>query len=103
MRDDHTPSNRSGFTTDRRTLLKGMAVGVAGIGAAPLLAACTGASKSKAASSTSKSATLGSSGSDALPKNAIAAMVSAFKAASGDTVTTNTKAHNDFQNQINTY
>ena len=30
-------------------------------------------------------------------------MVTAFKAASGDTVTINTKAHNDFQNQINTY
>jgi multiple sugar transport system substrate-binding protein len=99
---NHRPSV-PGLVTNRRTMLKGIAAGVAGIGAVPLLSACTGASSSKTGSSTSKSTTLGSSASDAVPKNAIAAMVAAFKASSGDSVTINTKAHNDFQNQINTY
>ncbi len=64
-----------GLVTNRRTMLKGIAAGVAGIGAVPLLSACTGASSSKTESSSSKSTTLGSSASDAVPKNGIAAMV----------------------------
>jgi multiple sugar transport system substrate-binding protein len=103
MLEEPTLPETSGFTTDRRTVLKGIAAGAAGVAALPWLAACTGTSSSKSASTTSKSTTLGSSASDAVPKAAIAGMVDAFKAASGDSVTINTKAHNDFQNQINTY
>jgi multiple sugar transport system substrate-binding protein len=103
MVENPTLPTASGFAPDRRTILKGIAAGVAGIGAVPLLSACTGASSSKSGSTTSKSTTLGSSASDSVPKAAIAGMVAAFKAASGDSVAINTKAHNDFQNQINTY
>jgi multiple sugar transport system substrate-binding protein len=103
MVENPTLSTAAGFAADRRTILKGIAAGVAGIGAVPLLSACTGASSSKSGSTTSKSTTLGSSASDSVPKAAIAGMVTAFKAASGDSVAINTKAHNDFQNQINTY
>jgi len=83
-------------------MLKGAAVGVAGIAGLPLLAACTGASSGGGGGS-SKSTSLGSSASDDVPKRAIAAMVTAFQKKSGDKVTINTKSHNDFQNQINSY
>ncbi|SDJ11946.1 carbohydrate ABC transporter substrate-binding protein, CUT1 family [Frankineae bacterium MT45] len=95
--------NLAGFNPGRRTFLKGMAAGIAGIGAIPLLDACTGGSSGSSGSSASKTTTLGSSASDDVPKKAIAGMVSAFEASSGDKVTINTKAHNDFQNQINSY
>ncbi len=102
----------------RRTVLKGLAGGAAGIAAFPLLAACSGSSsKSKATASagtaaattsSSKAAggaktSLGSSASDPVPKKGIAAMVAGFQAESGDTVSINTKAHQDFQNQISSY
>jgi multiple sugar transport system substrate-binding protein len=38
-----------------------------------------------------------------VPKKAIAALVKAFEKKSGDTVSINTKSHNDFQEAINTY
>jgi multiple sugar transport system substrate-binding protein len=95
-------ATESGFS--RRTVLKGMGVGAAGIAAAPLLAACTGGSKpSSGGNSTTKSTTMGSSASDDVPKRAIAAMVTAFQAKTGDTVKINTVPHNDFQNNINSY
>ena len=86
----------------RRTVLKGLAGGVLGAGTLPfLLAACTGGSSGSSGSS--KTATLGSSASDPVPKTGIAAMVTAFEAKSKDKITINTKAHNDFQEQINSY
>jgi multiple sugar transport system substrate-binding protein len=98
------PTNTEATTFARRTVLKGMAAGVAGVAAVPVLAACTGGSKSGGGgNSSSKSTTLGSSASDPVPKKAIAGMVSAFEAKSGDKVTINTKAHNDFQEQISSY
>jgi multiple sugar transport system substrate-binding protein len=98
-----TPATPAGYRPGRRTILKGIVAGAAGISAVPLLSACTGASKSGKTATASKATSLGSSASDAVPKAAIAGMVEAFKAASGDTVVINTKAHNDFQNQINSY
>ncbi|MES2093017.1 MAG: ABC transporter substrate-binding protein [Actinomycetota bacterium] len=83
---------------NRRALLSG-AVGVAAISA---LAACS-TGGSKPASSGSKTTTFGSSASDDVPKRAYAAMIAAFQKKSGDKVTINTVAHNDFQNNINTY
>ena len=91
----------SSGTPSRRTVLKAFAAGTLGAGTLPaLLAACTGGSSGGGGS---KSATLGSSASDPVPKQGIAAMVSAFEKKSGDSITIHTKAHNDFQNQINTY
>jgi multiple sugar transport system substrate-binding protein len=98
------PNNTEATTFARRTVLKGMAAGVAGVAAVPVLAACTGGSKSGGGgNSSSKSTTLGSSASDPVPKKAIAGLVSAFEAKSGDKVTINTKSHNDFQEQISSY
>ncbi len=84
----------------RRSILKGFAVGAAGVGAAPLLAACTGKS---GGGSSSKSATVGSNYSDAVPKKAFAAMTSGFQTKSGDKVKINTVDHNSFQENINNY
>jgi multiple sugar transport system substrate-binding protein len=102
---DTTPTAQNGTTFSRRTVLKGMATGVAGVAAFPVLAACTGGSKKSGGggSSGSKSTTLGSSASDPVPKKAIAGMVQAFQTKSGDKVKINTKAHNDFQEQISSY
>ncbi|UQX87827.1 ABC transporter substrate-binding protein [Jatrophihabitans telluris] len=99
-------SSASGFS--RRTVLKGLGVGAGAIAAAPVLAACTGGSKPSAGGSasvntTSKSTSLGSSGSDDVPKRAIQAMIDAFQTKTGDKVSINTVAHNDFQNKISTY
>lgn len=90
---------------ERRTLLKGLAVSALALGGGSVLSACTGAKQPTpgASASVSKTTTLGSSGSDAAPKKAIAAMVSAFQTKSGDTVKINTVPHNDFQNNINSY
>ena len=82
----------------RRAVLTG-AVSAATIS---MLAACS-TGGSTPASSGSKTTTFGSGSSDDVPKRAYAAVVAAFQTASGDKVTTNTVAHNDFQNNINTY
>ena len=106
----------------RRTVLKGLASGAAGIAAFPLLAACSSGSKAKSATTTSGNAaattagssatgatksggstTFGSNASDAVPKAAYAAVVKAFQKTSGDTIKTNTVEHNAFQNKINNY
>ncbi len=87
----------------RRTVLKGLAGAAMAIGGGSLLSACTGAAAPSGGASASKTATLGSSGSDDVPKRAIAAMVKAFQTKSGDTITINTVPHNDFQNNINSY
>jgi multiple sugar transport system substrate-binding protein len=75
--------------------------GALSAGTIAMLAACTPGGGSTAAAS--KTLTFGSSASDAVPKKAWAAVVAAFQTKSGDTVTTNTVTHNDFQNNINTY
>jgi multiple sugar transport system substrate-binding protein len=91
----------------RRSVLKGIGVSVAGVASVPILAACTGGSSSSSgggsSKSASKSATLGSSASDDVPKRGIAAMINAFQTKSGDKISINTVAHNDFQNRINAY
>ena len=90
----------------RRTLLKGAAAGVAGIGAVPLLAACTGASSGGGSSSgdgKGGTASFGSSASDPKPKAGIAAMVDGYQKESGSKISINTVSHNDFQENINNY
>ncbi|MFJ3230690.1 ABC transporter substrate-binding protein [Streptomyces sp. NPDC086787] len=83
----------------RRSLLRGAggAAVLAGAGI-PLLSACGGG-----ASSDPKTVTLGSNASDAVPKKALADVYAAFKKQSGLTVDVNTKDHNTFQEQINSY
>ncbi|MBT1004190.1 ABC transporter substrate-binding protein [Paenarthrobacter sp. DKR-5] len=88
---------------DRRTLLRTLGLGAAGIAAAPWLSACTGGSGPSGGGSSSKSLTFGSSASDEVPKNAYKAVTDAFTKKTGDTVTTNVVPHNDFQNKINSY
>jgi multiple sugar transport system substrate-binding protein len=119
------PTENSGTGPDRRAVLKGLGVGAAGVAAVPFLAACgksatksggTSSSAAGTAAGTSagsssaaggggggKSTTLGSNASDPVPKKALAAMISAYQAKSGNKVTVNTVAHNDFQEKINNY
>ena len=90
-------SRATGGTVTRRALVSG----AVGLGALAALAACTGTGGAPATAS--KTLTFGSGSSDDVPKRAYAAVVDAFMKKSGDKVTTNTVAHNDFQNNINTY
>jgi multiple sugar transport system substrate-binding protein len=83
----------------RRGLLKGVG-GAALLGAGiPLLSACG----SSGSSSDPKTVSLGSNASDAVPKKAFAEIYAAFKKQSGIAVDVNTKDHNTFQEQINSY
>jgi multiple sugar transport system substrate-binding protein len=94
-----SPSGLSVPGPSRRTLLRGIG-GAAALGASiPLLSACAGSS----AASDPKTLTLGSNASDAVPKKAFADIYAAFKKQSGITVDVNTKDHNTFQEQINSY
>jgi multiple sugar transport system substrate-binding protein len=88
---------------NRRSVLRAGAFGVTGVALAPLLAACTGTSKDSAAGGGSKTATVGSNYSDATPKAAFGSVIDAWQKKSGNTARINTVAHNDFQNNINSY
>ncbi|MGV9242122.1 ABC transporter substrate-binding protein [Streptomyces sp. NPDC003710] len=96
----HTPSGPSLPSPNRRSLLRGIggAAVLAGAGI-PLLSACGGS----AGSGDPKTVTLGSNASDAVPKKAFAEIYTAYKKKSGITVDVNTKDHNTFQEQINSY
>ncbi|MDC0773086.1 ABC transporter substrate-binding protein [Streptomyces sp. HD] len=83
----------------RRTLLRGVGGAVALGAGIPLLSACGGSS----AASDPKTVSLGSNASDAVPKKAFAEIYAAFRKQSGITVDVNTKDHNTFQEQINSY
>ncbi|MFJ8104368.1 ABC transporter substrate-binding protein [Streptomyces sp. NPDC096132] len=97
---DLSPSGRLSLPSpSRRTLLRGIG-GAAVLGAGiPLLSACGGSGTS----SDPKTVTLGSNASDAVPKKAFAEIYAAFKKQSGIAVDVNTKDHNTFQEQINSY
>jgi multiple sugar transport system substrate-binding protein len=84
----------------RRSLLRGIGGAVALGAGIPLLSACGGGSGS---SSDVKTVTLGSNSSDAVPKKAFAEIYAAFTKQSGIKVDVNTKDHNTFQEQINSY
>ena len=87
----------------RRSILKTVGVGAAGLAGIPFLAACTGGTGPSARGTESSGLTFGSGSSDDVPKRAYEAFTKAFTAKSGVKVTTNVVAHNDFQNNINTY
>jgi multiple sugar transport system substrate-binding protein len=83
----------------RRGVLKGVG-GAALLGAGiPLLSACG----SSGGSSDPKTVSLGSNQSDAVPKKAYGEIYTAFTKQSGISVKVNTKDHNTFQEQINSY
>ncbi|MFF0018787.1 ABC transporter substrate-binding protein [Streptomyces sp. NPDC005374] len=83
----------------RRGVLKGVG-GAALLGAGiPLLSACG----DSGSSSDPKTVTLGSNQSDAVPKKAYGEIYTAFTKQSGIKVKVNTKDHNTFQEQINSY
>jgi multiple sugar transport system substrate-binding protein len=79
----------------RRSLFRG-AVGIAGVSALgiPTLSAC---------SSSASGVTVGSNGSDPVPKAAFAALFAAAKKDVGVSTTVNTVDHNTFQQNISTY
>ncbi|WP_371661379.1 ABC transporter substrate-binding protein [Streptomyces sp. NBC_00280] len=95
----HTPSGLFVPGPSRRTLLRGIG-GAAALGAAaPLLSACGDSDSGTDA----KTVTLGSNSSDAVPKKAFAEIYAAFTKKTGVKVDVNTKDHNTFQEQINSY
>lgn len=95
-----SPSGLSVPGPSRRSLLRGAggAALLAGAGI-PLLSACG----SSGSSSDPKTVSLGSNSSDAVPKKAFAEIYAAFTKKSGIKVDVNTKDHNTFQEQINSY
>ncbi|MFJ8989040.1 ABC transporter substrate-binding protein [Streptomyces sp. NPDC102279] len=94
----HFPGH-SAPTPSRRTLLRGIG-GAAALGVGiPLLSACGGSGSA----ADPKTVSVGSNASDAVPKKAFADIYTAFKKQSGVTVDVNTKDHNTFQEQINSY
>ncbi|MFI5684063.1 ABC transporter substrate-binding protein [Streptomyces sp. NPDC051636] len=96
----HSPSGLSVPGPSRRSLLRGVGGAALLTGAGvPLLSACGGSGSS----SDPKTVTLGSNSSDAVPKKAFAQIYAAFTKQSGIKVDVNTKDHNTFQEQINSY
>jgi multiple sugar transport system substrate-binding protein len=95
-----SPSGLAVPGPSRRSLLRGAggAALLAGAGI-PLLSACG----SSGSSSDPKTVSLGSNSSDAVPKKAFAEIYAAFTKKSGIKVDVNTKDHNTFQEQINSY
>ncbi|MFF8731260.1 ABC transporter substrate-binding protein [Streptomyces sp. NPDC015171] len=95
-----SPSGLSVPGPSRRSLLRGAggAAVLAGAGI-PLLSACGGSGSG----SDPKTVTVGSNASDAVPKKAFESVYADFKKRSGLTVDVNTKDHNTFQEQINSY
>ncbi|MEV5169611.1 carbohydrate ABC transporter substrate-binding protein [Streptomyces flaveolus] len=95
-----SPSGLSVPGPSRRSLLRGAggAALLAGAGI-PLLSACGGSGSG----SDPKTVTLGSNQSDAVPKKAYGDIYAAFTKQSGIKVDVNTKDHNTFQEQINSY
>ncbi|MEU0188861.1 ABC transporter substrate-binding protein [Streptomyces afghaniensis] len=96
---DLSPSGLSLPAASRRSVLRGIG-GAALLGAGiPLLSACGGSG----AAADPKTVSLGSNSSDAVPKKAFAEIYAAFTKKSGIKVDVNTKDHNTFQEQINSY
>lgn len=99
-----TTGNLNAFSrmTSAQLTRRSLMGGAVGASAIAMLAACSPAGSSGGAAA-SKTTTFGSGSSDDVPKRAYEAVVKAFQESSGITVTTNTVAHNDFQNNISSY
>ncbi|ONI90609.1 sugar ABC transporter substrate-binding protein [Actinosynnema sp. ALI-1.44] len=93
--------NRIDATIGRRTAIKGL-FATMGLAAVPGLGAC-GDSGSSGGGGGTGTVSLGSNYSDAVPKSALEEVLKAFTQAQGIKVNTNTKDHEAFQQQINSY
>ncbi|RSM82525.1 carbohydrate ABC transporter substrate-binding protein [Kibdelosporangium aridum] len=93
--------NRIDAMIGRRTAMKGL-FATMGLAAVPGLAAC-GDSGSPGGGGGTGPVTLGSNYSDAVPKGALDEVIKAFTQAQGVQVNINTKDHEAFQQQINSY
>jgi multiple sugar transport system substrate-binding protein len=94
------------FEMDRRSVVKGLGLGAIGLISAPALAACatgSGSGGGGGGGGGGGSVTFGSNASDAVPKKALAAFVTAFEKKSKAKVTVNTSDHNGFQDKITNY
>ncbi len=116
MTHPEKPLETGGTEVSRRNLLKGIAAGAGVLAAPTLLAACgddeattttaaaaSGGSDTTAAAMASGTVSVGSNASDALTKDAYAAMFARFEEVSEVDLAINTVDHNTFQEQINTY
>jgi multiple sugar transport system substrate-binding protein len=98
----------SGGRVTRREVLKAGVIGAAGLTVLPaVIAACSTGSATPAPSgggALTGKVTIGSNLSDAVPKKALADVITAFTTVNpGVTVTVNTVDHTTFQNQISSY
>lgn len=84
----------------RRSVLKLLSLGAAGVAVAPFVAGCTGTSSN---SDNANSTSFGSNFSDATSKDAIAKIIADFEEQASATVSINTVSHSDFQSNINNY
>lgn len=97
----YTPISSSASVTQavsRRRLLQGVLAAGTVAGLSPVLSACGGSG-----GSSSKTVSLGSNYSDAIPKKALAGVLATFQKQSGLKIKLNTVDHNSFQEQINNY
>jgi multiple sugar transport system substrate-binding protein len=96
-----------GSRFSRRSLLRSTAVGAGALTVPSLLAGCGDDKPSTTNSGTGgtggKTVSIGSNYSDAVPKQAMQAVVDAYQTKSGKTVKVNTVDHNTFQESINRY
>ncbi len=83
----------------RRTMLRGSLLGAATLGVPASLLGCANPKQDTSAGTV----TLGSNQSDAVPKQAVAAVMKAFEQSSKNTVNINTVDHVTFQENINRY
>src|SRR6266498_102355 len=97
------PTSPSGLTLQRRALLRGAAASAGVVTLPMVLAACGEKKGGGTGGSASKTVTVGSNASDAVPKKAYAEAYKAYETQSGKTVTVNTVDHNTFQENINRY
>jgi multiple sugar transport system substrate-binding protein len=88
-------------TLDRRSLLRGSALGIAAMAASPLLAACGGSGSSGSGGGTT--VTFGSNAAVPQPKGAYETLFKAAHTATGMSVKPNWVDHNTFQQNISTY
>src|SRR6266508_863131 len=97
------PTSPSGLTLQRRALLRGAAASAGVVTLPMVLAACGEKKGGGTGGSASKTVTVGSNASDAVPKKAYAEAYKAYETQSGKTVKVNTVDHNTFQENINRY
>jgi len=97
------PPSAAGTALGRRSFLKGAMGAGAALSVPGLLAACGGGDGGGGGGGGSSTVSLGSNGSDELPRKVNNALAAAFKEQGGPTVKQNVIDHNTFQENINNY